>query len=230
MFTAPAYFMSILVATALFLLSKYFKDRARGQTPKDLKKKSAKWAAIDDHAKQLTIFGLSVYDCCILGCMVLNISTKGSIGSFETLGVSIAMNRFDMSSSGAGATVACCGTVGVAVLLSMGRLSQYLSDVQLIAGGMLVMALGILSLTSLSDDANNDSWKFVLAIFMIYSVGYPIGHTAVIGLFSKIVGRRPQGTLLGWFASAGSFARLVFPITSEDAFVIVAIARHFERD
>ena len=29
-----------------------------------------------------------------------------------------------------------------------------------------------------------------------------------------VVGRRPQGTLLGWFASAGSLARMVFPIMS----------------
>ncbi len=26
------------------------------------------------------------------------------------------------------------------------------------------------------------------------------------------MGRRPQGLLLGWFASAGSLARMVFPI------------------
>jgi ceroid-lipofuscinosis MFS transporter 7 len=28
------------------------------------------------------------------------------------------------------------------------------------------------------------------------------------------VGRRPQGFLLGWFASAGSLARMAFPIMS----------------
>lgn len=47
------------------------------------------------------------------------------------------------------------------------------------------MASGIFSLSVLDDDNTNASWRFVLAIFMIYSVGYPIGHTAVIGLFSK---------------------------------------------
>jgi MFS transporter, ceroid-lipofuscinosis neuronal protein 7 len=29
-----------------------------------------------------------------------------------------------------------------------------------------------------------------------------------------VVGRRPQGTLLGWFASTGSLARMIFPIVS----------------
>jgi hypothetical protein len=30
----------------------------------------------------------------------------------------------------------------------------------------------------------------------------------------SVVGRRPQGELLGWFASAGSLARIIFPIMS----------------
>jgi ceroid-lipofuscinosis MFS transporter 7 len=177
--------MSILIMITIFLLSRFFKDRARHQTPKDLKKKSAKRAAIDDHANQLTTFGWTVYDCCILGVMMLNISTKGTIGSFETLGVSIAMSSFGLTASQAGTIVASCGTIGVAALLSMGHLSRFLSDIQLIAGGMLVMALGIMSLTTLDENAENPPWRFIAAIFMIYSVGYPIGHTAVIGLFSK---------------------------------------------
>ena len=32
--------------------------------------------------------------------------------------------------------------------------------------------------------------------------------------FQIVVGRRPQGTLQGMFASAGSFARIFFPISS----------------
>lgn len=34
----------------------------------------------------------------------------------------------------------------------------------------------------------------------------------VLGLFSKVVGAQPQGTLLGWFGSAGSLARIGFPV------------------
>lgn len=47
------------------------------------------------------------------------------------------------------------------------------------------MAIGILSLTAIDEDGANSSWRYYLLIFMIYSIGYPIGHTAVIGLFSK---------------------------------------------
>ncbi|CAJ1941594.1 unnamed protein product, partial [Cylindrotheca closterium] len=217
MYTAPAYFMAIIVVFTIYMLSsKHFKDRDRSQPPTDIKKKSAKRAEMDDYSNQMTIFfGLSIYDCCILWCMMLNFSTKGSIGCFETLGISIADSLFGMSSTIAGTMVGACGTIGVISLLSMGRLSQFMSDIQLICGGVIVMAMGFLSLTLIDDDSgDNSSWIYLLSIFMIYSIGYPIGHTVVIGLFSKIVGRRPQGTLLGWFAAAGSLAQLVFPIVA----------------
>jgi MFS transporter, ceroid-lipofuscinosis neuronal protein 7 len=241
MYTAPAYFMGFIVFMTIILLLVCFRDRTKIHTSKDSKTKSARRAAIDDHANQMTFVGLTVYDCCILGCMLLNVSTKGSIGSFETLGINIAEMQFDMTSARAGTIVACCGTVGVAALLSMGYLATFFNDIQLICGGMVVMCCGILSLSFLEDNSSNPSWKFVVAIFLLYSIGYPIGHTAVIGLFSKgeyfwfgvfqkascfgqltainffyvtVVGRRPQGTLLGWFASAGSLARLIFPIMS----------------
>ncbi len=47
-----------------------------------------------------------------------------------------------------------------------------------------------------------------------FDAGYPVGHTAVIGWFSKAMKSRPQGMLMGLFASAGSVARIVFPICS----------------
>lgn len=213
MYTAPAYFMSVVVILTIVNMRLYFKDRIRAVAEVETKK-SKKREAIDDHANQMTWIRLTIYDCCIAGCMMLNVSTKGSISSFETLGVSIAESHFNMTSARAGTIVASCGTVGVMALLSMGYLAKYFSDIQLICGGMVVMAAGIMSLTFVADNANNSGWRFFLAIFLIYSIGYPIGHTAVIGLFSKIVGRRPQGELMGWFASAGSLARLTFPIMS----------------
>ena len=178
---------------------------------------------IDDVGNSIPSFlcVFTVYDACILGCMLLNVSTKGSIASFETMGISFAESHFQMASSRAGTIVATSGLFGVFALLSMGTFVKYFTDVQLIYGGMTVMALGIVSLAAFGetvedglDNAQNPSWRYVVAIFLIYAIGYPIGHTAVIGLFSKIVGRRPQGALQGWFASAGSLARILFPIVS----------------
>lgn len=52
---------------------------------------------------------------------MLNVSTKGSIGCFETLGISIAGadSQFAISSTIAGTVVATCGTVGVFALAAI---------------------------------------------------------------------------------------------------------------
>jgi MFS transporter, ceroid-lipofuscinosis neuronal protein 7 len=221
MYTAPAYFMGAVVISVIVMLVSFFQDRRRIATVKEVQtKKTRRRTAIDLVANSFPgwLCGLCVYDACILGCMLLNVSTKGSIGSFETLGVSFAESHFQMSSARTGIVVASSGCMGVISLLCMGHLAQWFTDIQLINGGMLVMALGIASLAPFRETEeggeNNPTWRYCGAIFLIYGIGYPVGHTAVIGLFSKIVGRRPQGELQGWFASAGSLARILFPVAS----------------
>lgn len=166
-------------------MTRFFQDRHRVAVQKP-KKASKKRELIEEVANSSALWGLlTVYDACILGCMLLNIATKGSIASFETLGIAYAETHFDMLSQQAGSLVATCGTIGVFALLSMGKLSKIFSDIQLICGGMIIMALGIVSLTGVTEGVENSSWRYFLAIFMIYAIGYPIGHTAVIGMFSK---------------------------------------------
>lgn len=184
MYTAPAYFMALLCCLTLYLLAFHFQNRQRIPSTKE-KKKSTRRQAIEDYANTATSCGLTIYDACLLGCMLLNVASKGSIGSFETMGIALADTHFGMSSSNAGTIVGACGTVGVVVLLNMGRLGLWFNDVQLISGGLIVMATGIASLISLQNNAENPSWRYAVAIFLIYAIGYPIGHTAVIGLFSK---------------------------------------------
>ena len=82
----------------------------------------------------------------------------------------------------------CSSYSGVCSLLSLGILGKFLSDIQMIIGGITVCALGIFSfafLKSVEMGADNSVVHYAIGIFLIYGVGYPVGHTAVIGLFSK---------------------------------------------
>jgi MFS transporter, ceroid-lipofuscinosis neuronal protein 7 len=237
MYTAPAYFMTFMSVLSIGIILVFFRDRRRVSIRKEQTKKSARRQAIEQVAMRTTCIGLTVYDCCLMGCMLLNISTKGSIASFETMGIFVAQSHFGLTTELAGLVVGCCGVLGVGALLSMEHLSRHFSDVHLIGGGMVVMSAGVALLLTLETNvADNPTWKYVVAICLLYSIGYPIGHTAVIGLFSKgqyrwesngahivrpltfrrsllqVVGRRHQGELQGWFASAGSLARMIFPI------------------
>lgn len=186
MFTAPAYFMAASCIFTLVILMVYFRDRQRIATHTEYKR-TRKQREVDEIVNAVTFTGLSIYDCCIVGCMLLNLPPSGSIAVFETIGIAVAESNFDMVSSRAGLLVGFCGTLGVIALLQMGRLSLIFSDVHLIGGGMLAMGIGVFLLSSLDeeDGAFNPTWKFVLSIFFVYSIGYPIGHTAIVGLFSK---------------------------------------------
>ena len=214
-YSAAAYFMALLSAATLAVLMTKFKNRIR--TKQNKRKKSSRTTERDELADRTTSCGITVYDAALLGCMLLNVSTKGSIASFETLGIRFAESYFGLEPETAGMIVSLNGMVGVVALLSMSQLGKFFTDIQMIIGGMTVCAIGIIGFSTLQgveDGAYNPTWKYFVGIFMIYGVGYPIGHTAVIGLFSKIVGRKAQGTLQGWFASAGSLARILFPIMS----------------
>lgn len=153
--------------------------------------------------------------CAVVG-LVLNVITKGSIGCYETILVVYANKALNMGSPTVGFVVAACGFWGVCALLSFKPLSKVFDDVQLMLGGIAVMVVSCLLLIgsirppTLSLQIQKKIWA--LAVFLMYAVGYPIGHTAVIGWFSKAMGKRPQGLLMGLFASAGSVARVAFPI------------------
>ena len=51
--------------------------------------------------------------------------------------------------------------------------------------GMSFMVVGNMLLLNLRPDNKNPQWIYIMAIFFVYAVGYPIGNTSSISLFSK---------------------------------------------
>ena len=205
-FSAPAYFMICLCVVALLLLHTRFVDLV----PKKKIKTDCETCENESLQKADT-------NIAIIVCMMLNIVTKGSIACFETMGMLTATESFGMTSSDAGLVVSVCGSVGVISLVAMGIIQKIFTDIQIILFGMTVMLVGIAAIALapyITLSTIPGSWVFICVIFFVYSVGYPLSHTAAMALYSKIVGKRPQGELMGWFASCGSLARIMFPILS----------------
>jgi len=211
-FTAPALFMTFSSSLALFLLTYYFEDRDRTK-PTGNRKLSLRQRHTEEVANSPICCGFfTIRTLCLLGCMSMNAFTKGPMSCFETLGIEFAESRFDMHRAQAGLTVATTGLLGASLLMGMGMLSQRFNDIQLTSGGIFLFTLGIFINTQLAQNDENAHWKYTLSMFFCYTIGYPVCHTALVGLFSKILGRRPQGTLQGWFSASGSIARISFPI------------------
>ena len=208
-YSVSAFFMAFLCIITLFVLTTKFRARIRmkptatmsapsssatgatggGRGGGEIEKKSKRRLDQDELANRVTpFFGLTIYNAALLGCMLLNIMTKGSIGAFETMGIHFAQSYFNLDPAVAGTIVSINGVIGVCTLLSMGYIGRVLSDIQMILGGIGIFAAGILSfawLKSVEMGAENHIAHYVIGITMIYGIGYPIGHTALIGLFSK---------------------------------------------
>jgi ceroid-lipofuscinosis MFS transporter 7 len=150
--------------------------------------------------------------------MALNIITKGTMGVFETLLLIITINYYHWSSVETGIWISICGGIGVIVLLNYSLLLKYFHDYQLVPVGLIFMCGSCFAM-------NNNYFFFqypenlnaVLfgSLVSMYAIGYPIGHTTLIGLFSRLLkSQEKQGQSLGYFASVGSLARIVFPLLS----------------
>ncbi|CAN0343927.1 unnamed protein product, partial [Hapterophycus canaliculatus] len=130
-------------------------------------------------ARKLPLRPPSKGDMLIYGGFLLNVTTKGTISCFETIGAEYAMTRFSLSSAEAGSLFATCGSIGVVALLSMRLLCRHFNDVQLVLGGVSLMILTCTVLAFPPQAGLAGVHVFVVAVFLMYGIGYPIGHTAV---------------------------------------------------
>ena len=68
--------------------------------------------------------------------------------------------------------------------LSLSLSLPFIPDIQLMLGGIAVMILA--QIVGLSYGTIPEFWRYITSVVMMYAIGYPIGHTAVLGAFSKI--------------------------------------------
>ena len=226
-FSVPCSFIFFLAMINAFLLIFVFDENVRA-TPKqaaaevieknttkdiemtNLEKGAAGTAMAGVTVDELAKFGLSTAVMNWGGC-VMNMTTKGTIGVYETMGSALAANHLGWGPERIGYTFAFFGFVGTSSLFCFRFFYRFFNDLELMMLGICVMVIA----NSILHDADNltDTW-FIVAIGLQYGIGYPIGHTALIGGFAKIMKKGPQGFMLGMFASAGSLARILFPMSA----------------
>lgn len=180
-YNSPGILISILAFVGILLLLYVFVD-----IHFDSKKNDAK-NANEIRVQQTPYLRASPVDLAVLSCMMLNVTTKGSIATLETLGVEIAVDAFHLTPSIAGNIVAVNGCLGVMVLFLYGYWSVLLSEAQVIVSGIIVMMMGFISIICFGklDVIRTGDNCYSFSMFMIYAVGYPLGHTAAMALFSK---------------------------------------------
>jgi Na+/melibiose symporter-like transporter len=213
-YNLPAVFM-MLMCTIEVLLLFFFFDREQDERKVEQVKRqiAADKAAMEEAKAQDTnapdieaqpralvssiascALKLTLEDAVLLCLMLLNISSKGSIAVYETLGASYGYNSVHMSTITLSALFSGAGACGTLTLLSFQFLCKWFNDVQLILGGMLIMIIagallvdsGVrkrvlyrpLHLMECVPQAGVTPSMFYASVVLMYTIGYPIGHTA----------------------------------------------------
>ncbi|KAA8495833.1 Major facilitator superfamily domain-containing protein 8 [Porphyridium purpureum] len=146
----------------------------------------------------------------LVACLLINICFRGVVAELETLASPLLMERYGTTVETTSYIIGGLGFLGLGVYFSFKPITRTFSDRQLVTIGEILIALG--SIIAWQRFVPVPLWLFTLAIGLVWSLAYPLGQTAVLGLFSKILAGLPAGGFLGIFSAAGSLARVLFAL------------------
>lgn len=155
----------------------------------------------DDKAMVFTLF------------ILLNYTTRGVIAIFESQSSQLFLDKYGFSDLELGAFVTVCGTIGTIQLIFFKEFwCAYFSDMTLMLSGIGMMGVAQCLMVNFGPDTDHQPWRFSVAFFLIYAIAYPLGNSAVLGMFSALQKSGKQGKAQGQFALFGSIARVVNPV------------------
>ncbi|EME28081.1 Major facilitator superfamily domain-containing protein 8 [Galdieria sulphuraria] len=198
--TLPGWTLFAANSLALLIIILYYRDP-----------ESTVSSSSDDNYTKSASFYPSQHrpDFSVLGaCLFLNVCFRGVIAEFETISSPLMIDMYHVSVADTGFIIGMLGCLGLAWYLSLAWLSKFLGDAQLTLMGLLLLLIGTLWLAIPTGRPS-----FIMFLFnmgLVWSVAYPIGQTAVLSLFSKVLKNVSVGGFLGVFSALGSFARIIF--------------------
>lgn len=201
----------------LYFLSIHFNDIPREGVVGGVFLLTPSETSIGDKAPDISsFFHLSAIGSSLIGLFMLNLFAKGTMSCYEAFGIDFAETSFNLKYSETGSIISACGVCGTFLLVIIRMvIAKKMSDVEIIIAGYCIYVSGILLNLFVHDAAElNPTWLYTLSMFCIYAIGFPTCHVGLIGLFSKVAGKRPQGKLFGFLSMTSSIARAIFPIAS----------------
>ncbi|CAK4577885.1 unnamed protein product [Aphanomyces euteiches] len=156
--------------------------------------------------QRLVYFGVAVF-------MFLNVIGRGVLSVYETINVPLYLQVTGLSNSTAAESAATfqfqLGLLGLLSYLAIEFFRLAISDTTWLLIGLGSLALGN-ALLFLQWPLS--LWELSLSLFFIWSVGSPLLTAVSVAAFSKILGRRQQGTWMGLLGSTASVSRIVLPL------------------
>lgn len=170
---------------------------------------------VEPMSERLVMVGVFVF-------LAQNFVARGILSIFETVNVPmymmatsvpIASDEIIRETSDFFLGIGFLGLITYAALYLLQRVPDKLlllfAHAALIAGNAIMAA--ITPATHTEDTRIDISW-FIVAEVLIWSIGCPLATAVVTSAFSKTLGTRPQGIMMGVYGSAGSVARMIMPM------------------
>lgn len=198
-FTYPAYVLVICNLLCMMLIYSLYFDPP--PSPPRRRPQASANGEIVDHGPD--VFALVV-------CLLVNVAFRGVVAEFETVSTPFLMEQFGITYGGASFRISTIGFFGLFVYLGFKPIAKRFSDRGLVFFGLLVVVLGCLPLATPFLADNMSITVYVFCLGLTWSLAYPVGQTAILALFSKVLGGLPAGGFLGIFSASGSLARVFF--------------------
>ena len=143
-------------------------------------------------------------------CLLINVTFRGIVAELETVSTPFLMEQYRMSYATASYYISVIGFLGLGVYLGFKPIAKRFSDRSLVVYGLVVVIFGSLPLAMRVFTSRMSLSVYVTCIGLMWSLAYPVGQTAVLALFSKVLRDLPAGGFLGIFSASGSLARIMF--------------------
>lgn len=151
----------------------------------------------------------------VLTFIFLNFVARGLIALFETLATPLFFevwrDKDGDATTDASFMYFVLGLFGFFVYFVIPWMGKLMREPLLLSVSFLVTALGAFLLISTAHFPL-EIIRFLFALALIWSFGSPVSQTIILSAFSKILGQKPQGFLMGTIGSAGSVGRIVLPL------------------
>jgi len=228
-FTSPGYILTFINAI-MFVVVMIFYPPLKSNDEIQLKEviaqipKDAQVTPFQSN-RRLLMVGIATF-------IAFNLIGRGVLALLETVGAPVFLDAWGETTDDVdpvqdtASMMLGLGVAGLVVYFLIDPLRRFLTEEQLLATSFVLIGSGSLFLIRYNGSVGLA--RFIIGAAMIWSLGSPISQTLVISAFSKMLGGKPQGTMMGWIGSAGSIGRIVFPFLSgflgnDLSFIISAI-------
>lgn len=222
-FTYPAWVLVVANCTCALLVRSYYKDPPPSPVPSPVSPSSPSSSISSSPSSSQDTMPSHIapsspspfispdYFALIIS-LIINLVFRGVLAELETVSIPFMIEQYHVSYTTASVWMTLIGIVGVGTYFSFKPIARAFSDRALVAVGMAFIALGCLPLSISTLVARMDAVVYITFLAFTWSVAYPIGQTAILALFSKVLGGCSVGSFMGIFSASGALSPLILPI------------------